>query len=78
MYIEHSHVKQKTSSEYIRRVRKLLKSKSNGGNTIKGINSWAVPVIRYTAGIVDWTLAELDELDRKTRKLMTANHALHP
>ena len=76
--VKHSHVKQKTSSEYLRRVRKLLKSKLNGGNTIKGINSWAVPVIRYTAGIVDWTLAELDELDRKTRKLMTANHALHP
>jgi hypothetical protein len=59
-------------------VRKVLKSKLNGGNIIKAINSWAVPVIRYTAGVVDWTQAELKDLDRKTRKLMTANHALHP
>ena len=56
-------------------MRKVLKSKLNGGNTIRAINSWAVPVIRYTAGIVEWTQAELNDLDRKTRKLMTANHA---
>ena len=35
-------------------------------------------MIRYTAGIVDWTIAELEDLDRKTRKLMTANRTLHP
>ena len=37
-----------------------------------------VPVIRYTAGIVDWTIAELEDLDHKTRKLMTAHRILHP
>ena len=35
-------------------------------------------MIRYTAGIVDWTIAELEDLDRKTRKLMTAHRTLHP
>ena len=35
--------------------------------------STMVPVIRYTAGIVDWTIAELEDQDRKTRKLMTAH-----
>ena len=35
-------------------------------------------MIRYTAGIVDWTIAELEDLDRKTKKLMTAHHTLHP
>ena len=58
-------------------MRKILKSKLNGGNIIKAINSWAVPVVRYTAGIMDWTQAELEDLDRKTRKLMSAHHALH-
>ena len=55
-----------------------MKSKLNGGNSIRAINSWAVPVIRYTAGIMDWTQAELEDLDRKTRKFMTANLTLHP
>ena len=35
-------------------------------------------MIRYTAGIVDWTIAELEDLDFKTRKLMTAHRILHP
>ena len=70
--IKHVQVKKKAASEYTKRARKVLKSKLNGGNSIRAINSWAVPVIRYTAGIVDWTQAELEDLDRKTRKLMTA------
>ena len=76
--IKHIQVKKKTLSEYNKRVRNILKSKLNGGNIIKAINRWAVPVIRYTAGIIDWTQAELEDLDRKTRKLMSAHHAQHP
>ena len=71
-------MKKQTSAEYTSRVRKILKSKLNGGNTIQAINNWAVPVIRYTAGIVDRTIAELEDLDHKTRKLMTAHRTLHP
>ncbi|KAJ7312127.1 hypothetical protein JRQ81_006469 [Phrynocephalus forsythii] len=77
-YIKHGQLKNVVSKEYIQRVRKVLKSKLNGGNTIKAINSWAIPVIRYTAGIINWTQMELDSLDRKTRKLMTFHYALHP
>ena len=58
-------------------MRKILKSKLNGGNIIKAINSWVAPVVRYTAEIIEWTQAELKDLDRKTRKLMLAQHALH-
>ena len=76
--IKHKQVKKKTLSEYNRRVRKILKSKLNGGNIIKAINSWAMPVVRYTAGIIDWTQVELEDFDRKTRKLISAHHALHP
>ena len=64
--------------EYFRRVKKILKSKLNGGNTIKAVNSRAVSIIRYGAGIVDWTKEELQEMDRKTIKLLTTNRALHP
>ena len=44
--VKHTHVKKETLSEYNKRVRKLLKSKLNGGNIIKAINNWTVPVIR--------------------------------
>jgi len=47
-----SKIKEKITAEYKRRLKKLCRSKLNGGNLITGINSWAVGVIRYGGGIV--------------------------
>ena len=52
-------------------MRNTLKSKLNGGNIISAINSRAVSMVRYGAGIINWTKMELEELDLKTKKLMT-------
>ena len=76
--IKHGEMKETVSKEYIRRIRKILGSKLNGGNIITAINSWAVSVIRYGAGIINWTKAELQQMDRKTRKLLTMYGAHHP
>ena len=76
--INHQEMKTTIRKEYISRVKAILKSKLNSGNMVKAINTWAVPVIRYSAGIVDWTKEDLENIDRKTRKLMTINKALHP
>ena len=54
-------MKVKITSEYIRRVKKLC---------IDGINTWAVGVVRYSAGIVDWTMEEVANMDRRTRKIL--------
>jgi len=40
------------------------------------IGSLAVPVLRYSFGIINWHQEELQKLDRKTRKLLT-NHGQH-
>ena len=71
--IKHLEMKELVRKEYFRRVKKILKSKLNGGNTIKAINSRAVStcIIWYGTGIVDWTKEELQEMERKTRKLLT-------
>ena len=42
--------------EYLRRTRKLLKTKLSGRNLIKGINTWAVPLVRYSG-----TLSQVDQ-----------------
>ena len=57
--------------EYIRRLRKILKSKLNGGNLVRGINTWALSLLRYSAAFVSWKKSELQAIDRKTRKLFT-------
>ena len=65
-------------NEYKRRIRKVLQSKLNGGNTIKAINTWAVSLLRHSAPFVNWTKEEVKDMDRMTRKAMTMNGALHP
>ena len=76
--IKHKEMKELLRNEYFRRARKMLKSGLNSGNVIQAINSRAVPVIRYGAGIVDWTKNELQEMDRKTRKLLRIYRSMHP
>ena len=43
-----------------------------------GINQWVLDVVRYSAGIVDWTREDLELLDKKTRKMLTCNGLFHP
>ena len=71
-------MKLNVSKEYIRRLRKVLKSKLNSGNLVRGVNTWAVSLIRYSTVFVSWRKSELQAIDRKTRKLFTMYGALHP
>jgi hypothetical protein len=71
-------MKEKIAAEYMKRVDCILDAGLNGGNVVKGINTWAVALVRYSAGIIEWTQEELKQLDRKTRKHMTMRRMLHP
>lgn len=51
--IKQKEMKTQREKEYIRRLRKILKSKLNAGNLVKVINTWAVSLIRYGGGIID-------------------------
>ena len=66
------------SKEYIRRLRKVLKSKLNGENLLHGVNTWAVSLLRYSAAFVSWRKSELQAAHRKTRKLFSIYGTLHP
>ena len=76
--IKHTEMKSIIKKEYFRRMKRTLRSGLNGRNVILAINSWAVSVLRYGAGVINWTKAELQELDRKTRKTLTMHGALNP
>ena len=60
------------------RFRLVLKSKLNRGNLVRGVNTWALSLLRYSAAFVSWRKSELQAIDRKTRKLFTIYGALHP
>ena len=76
--IKQAEMKEKIQKEYLRRTRKLLETKLNSRNLIKGINIWAVPLVRYSGPFLKWTRDELKQMDQRTRKLMTMHKALHP
>ena len=68
----------KVSKDYFTILRKVLKSKLNGGNLVQGVNTWAVSLLRYLAAFVSWRKCELQAADRKTRTLLTIYRGLHP
>ena len=76
--IKQVEMKEKIKKEYLRRTRKLLETKLYCRNFVKGINSWAVPLVWYSELFLKWTREELKQMDQRTRKLMTMHKALHP
>lgn len=76
--IAHSKMKQKLQTEFKSRLYKILKSKLNGKNLVKAINTYAIPVITYSFGIIKWTKTDLRNLQRTIRTTMTENNAHHP
>ena len=76
--IQYMEMKEKVKTKYLRRVSKVLETKLNGGNIFKWISTWAVSLLRYSVAFIGWNCAELTQLDRRTRKLMTMHNTLHP
>jgi len=48
----------------------ILKSELNARNNITAIGALAVPVLRYSFGIINWRIEEIKQIDRKTRKML--------
>jgi len=49
----------------------ILISELNARNKITAIGALAVPVLRYSFGIINWRTEEIKKIDRKTRKMLT-------
>ena len=75
---EMKEMKENVGNVYIRRVKLICKSNLNVGNFTSALNAWAIGVMRYSGGIIDWTKEEFQDMDRKIRKIMTLNRCLHP
>ena len=71
-------MKNKIQKEYLRRTRKLLETKLSSRNLIKGINTWAVSLVRYLGPFLKWTRDELRQMNQRIRKLMIMHKALDP
>jgi hypothetical protein len=64
--IKHTQMKQQLGNEYLQHTKSILKTKLNGKNTIKAINTYAIPVLTFSFGIVKWTPTDLENLQKAT------------
>ena len=55
----------------------ILKSGLSSKHTFEAINSYAIPALSYGLPVLDWTITELDIIDRETRKMLQQYHAIH-
>jgi hypothetical protein len=73
--IQHEELRQQFVAEYVKRIKKLTNTQLNARNLIKGINSYAIPVLLYSFGIINYKNNDLKQIDRKTRKLLNLKKA---
>ena len=67
------------TTTYRKTLRQILKSRLNvkNNNKIQAINTYTMPVITYTAGIIDCNKKGIQDLDRMIRKTMNMYGGLH-
>ena len=59
--IKQVEMKDKIQKEYLRRTRKVLETKLSSRNLIKEINTWAVPLVKYSGPFLKWNRYELKQ-----------------
>jgi hypothetical protein len=75
---QHQQMKENLKQEYRRRLRMILKSELKARNKITAIGALAVPVLRYSFGIINWRIEEIKQIDGKTRKMLAIYKMHHP
>lgn len=76
--VEHQKIKEVLTKEFEKRLRNTLKSRLNSNNLTKAINSYAIPVLQYSFGIVKWSHTDLEGINRKIRTELTKFRKHHP
>ncbi|XP_060531478.1 uncharacterized protein LOC132705063 [Cylas formicarius] len=76
--IDSKSVKTLLTERFKERVKHILKTRLAGRYMATAINSYAVPAVAYSFGIVHWTPTELDDLNRTLRTSLTKFRAHHP
>ena len=69
--------KERVTKEYYCRVRKIRQSELYSRNKVMAHNTFSVPVLVPTFGILDWTKKEVEDIDIKTRKMLTQGGNFH-
>ena len=76
--IQHSMMLERLRREYLRRLKVVIRTDLYGRNKILAINGFALPVLTYGFGVIHWGCTDLQQIDRRTRKLLSMPGVHHP
>lgn len=76
--IPHTKIKEELKAEFERRLKAVLKTHLNSKNLTTAINTYAIPVLTYSIGVVKWTKTDIDAIERSLRVQMTRFRYHHP
>ena len=76
--IQHSTMRERLRRECFRSVKLVLRTELYGRNKVPAINGLALQVLTYSFGVVHWGTTDLQQLDRRTRKLLSMHAVHHP
>lgn len=76
--IRHKVIKHKLQEDFENRMHTICKSLLSFPNKIKAINTYAVPTLTYSFGVIKWSKTDLDNLYRLIRTIMTKHRLRHP
>ncbi|XP_041985521.1 uncharacterized protein LOC121737855 [Aricia agestis] len=65
--IDHKEIKNTLKIKYKQRLNKILKTQLSGRNKIKAVNTYAIPILTYSFGIIRWSDTDLEALNTATR-----------
>ena len=69
--------KEKIRKEFLWRTWKIWESELYSRNKVTAYNTFALPVLTTSVGVLDWNEQELKDLDVKTRKVLNMSASLH-
>lgn len=70
--------KSTVKEQYKQRVKLLTKFCLIAGNFIKAFNTYSLPVLRYSFGILKWSSIEQEYIQRPTRTMFIKSNNHHP
>ncbi|CAK1579245.1 unnamed protein product [Parnassius mnemosyne] len=76
--LDHRTIKENLINEYKRRLTNICKTKLSGKHLIKAVNTYAIPVLTYSFGIVKWSKTNIYSIERTTRSILTKHNYHHP
>ncbi|XP_063891684.1 uncharacterized protein LOC135117143 [Helicoverpa armigera] len=76
--LDHTSIKNTLITEYKRRVTAICKKQLSGKHLIKALNTYAIPILTYSFGIIKWSKTDIQQIERTTRTTLTKHNNLHP